>query len=105
MGNTRKTRGSKKPASNTPTEYERGYAAGYKAGRRSALAEFDTGAPPRRPSLYQFDQFEVGQVRTFDEPSTVKVYNAARKWAQRNAPSRRFACRPANGKTKVTRTQ
>jgi len=84
--------------------YGNGYAVGYRAGQRSMEPE----QPPRQPwSKYPFATMAVDEIQIVPEPNTQRVYNAARQWAWRNAPSRRYTCHPtiinSEPVTKITR--
>lgn len=98
----RKTRTPQTPLEHRAPEYQSGYQAGYKAGRTSAQNELmDTRTP--RPTKYPFQEMAVGSFEHSTEPNTQRVYNAARQWARRNAPTRRFQCHPHKSGTKITR--
>ena len=88
---------------------EAAYKQGYRDGRRELWDEIKrkriAGGPRLgRPPKYEFSRLKVGGKLATTEHNTRNVYAAARQWAQRHAPSRRFRVRPAKGGCVVTRT-
>ena len=82
--------------------YRRGYHAGYQAGRSAHLRDRKGGSG--RPNRYQFHSLKAGASMPVVGAEPTKVYNAARRWAQRNAPGRRFTVRPEDFGCTITRT-
>lgn len=76
-------------------DYEKGYRAGYATGRNRAHADMGEDPPPRQRK-YAFPDLAIDGSFTTPEKNHHKVYVAGRMWAKRNAPSRRFRCRPDN---------
>jgi hypothetical protein len=88
------------------TEYRRGYSAGYAAGRDTAVRHLeDPGGDQPRLGKYGFVTLKVGALKVIEGTTdTVACYHAGRKWAQRHAPSRRFAIHPHPKGLRISRT-
>ena len=91
-------------------KYRQGVADGKREQReldanRKAKRILTPGAtPPGRPPKYHFSLLKVGATMTVNEPNRRRVYMAARQWAWRNAPSRKFSVRSSDQGTTITRT-
>ncbi|KKL96205.1 hypothetical protein LCGC14_1846830 [marine sediment metagenome] len=83
---------------------KKAYRKGRDDERNKWIRKQEAGAPRLgRPPKYDFSSLKVGGTLFTSETKGRRVYMAARKWAQKNAPSRKFRVRPDGDGTLITR--